>query len=55
MGDPDLLVRGMKVTVFTLTMFRVYLEGVQQASGEEPSQSNIFPEDNNITTFYLNS
>lgn len=26
-------------------MFQSYLEGLQEASGEEPSQPNIFPED----------
>lgn len=26
-------------------MFPAYLEGLQQASGEEPSQTNIFPVD----------
>lgn len=26
-------------------MFQAYLEGLQQASGKEPSQTNIFPVD----------
>lgn len=33
------------MTIFILVMFQTYLEGLQEASGEEPSQTNIFPED----------
>lgn len=33
------------MAIFILVPFQAYLEGLQEASGEEPSQTNIFPED----------
>lgn len=36
---------GRFIIVTILLMFQAYLEGLQQASGEEPSQTNIFPVD----------
>lgn len=50
MGEPGLLAREMKGANF-VSVVKPHLEGVQQAFGEEPSQTNVFPENNNITTF----
>lgn len=33
------------MVIVILVPFQAYLEGLQEASGEEPSQTNIFPED----------
>lgn len=52
-----LTLHGRVILVTIWLMFQAYLEGLQQASGEEPSQTNIFPVDCawsvHIKTYFL--